>query len=397
MKKKTRLSAMVLALAVMISLLTACGGKQTDVPGKSTESGELTFEQLKNMSWSEIEEAAKAEGEVSFSVWYNEAGFTEILKRFTETYGIKVNLVVSEQKAFAQKALAEKDGKVGTIDVTVVGEMVKTLLDAGVMAGPVLDKMENADKLDPGLSQFQEGVETNGYLVPLYLNQTGFLYNSDKIAEADLPQTWEELNAYIQANPMKFGMCPPEKGGSGQAFTMLAIKELTGGLDDYYGDDDVVESKTENWKDVWDWFKANEDKITLTTSNNDSISRLNQGELDIVVAWTDDTSVARKAGELGGNAKLYIPKMGSAGGGDTVGMMANAEHKAASLLLLNWLTGDEAQVQLSELLNAIPSRTDISASNSEASAEDMQNRLTWIPAAYKTKFIQDFTTFVLRG
>lgn len=396
MKRKSRFSAMMLTFIMLLGLLSGCGtASDTSEGGESTEK--LTFESLMEMSWPEIEEAAKAEGEVTFSVWYNEAGFTEILKKFTEKYGIEAKLVVSEQKAFAQKALAEKDGDVGTIDVTVVGEMVKTLLDAGVIAGPVLDKIENKDMLDPGLAEFQEGMATNGYVVPLYLNQTGFLYNSDKISQEDLPQTWEELDAYIQANPMKFGICPPEKGGSGQAFTMLAIQELTGGLDDYYGDTEVVDSKVADWDKVWDWFRANADKITLTTSNNDSLSRLNQGELDLIVAWTDDTSVARKAGELGDNAKFYIPEMGLAGGGDTVGMMANAEHKAASLLLLNWLTSDEAQTMISEMLNAIPARTDIPAANSEATAEDMEHRVSWIPAVYKTKFTQEFTSNVLGG
>lgn len=406
MRKNTKKAiALFLASLMMLSLLAGCGGTNSGASSASSASGAsadaepaaLTMEDLKGMDWAAIEEAAKKEGEVTFTVWYNEAGFTEILKLFTEKYGIEANLVVSEQKAFAQKALAEKDGEVGTIDVAVVGEMVKTLLDAGVMAGPLLDKMEHKDVLDPGLSQYQEGIATNGYVVPLYLNQTGFLYNSDNIAEADLPQTWADFEAYIQANPMKFGICPPEKGGSGQAFTMLAIQELTGGLDPYYGDTEVVDSKVEQWDAVWSWVNANKDKITFTTSNNDSASRLNQGELDLVVAWSDDTTVARKAGELGPNAKFYIPDMGLAGGGDTVGMVANAEHKAAALLLVNWLTSEEAQTQIAQLLNAVPARTDVPVVDSPIPPEDMENRVAWIPAVYKTKFIQDFTTSVLRG
>ncbi|WP_325214468.1 ABC transporter substrate-binding protein, partial [Oscillibacter sp.] len=355
------------------------------------------FDDLMQMSWPEIEEAAKAEGEVTLSVWYNEVGFTEMLKKFEETYGIKTSLVVSEQKAFTQKALAEKDGPVGTIDVTVAGgEMVKTILDAKLMAGPLLDKMEQKDKLDPGLSEYIEGMATGGYLVPLYLNQTGFLYNSDKLSEADLPQTWEDLENYIQANPKKFGVCPADKGGSGQAFTMLAIQELVGGLEDCFGDGDVVESKITNWETVWEWFRNNSDNITFTTSNNDSASRLNQGELDLTVTWSDDTSVARKAGELGNNAKLYIPEMGLPGGGDSIGIMANAKHKAASLLLVNWFTSDEAQIMLSEQLNAIPARVDIPATNSELTPEDMEHRFSWLPVAYKTRFTQDFTPNVFK-
>lgn len=392
-KRKIRFCAILLTF-VMLFTLVGCGGDSA--PAESNAAESYTFDELMDMSWSEIEEAAKAEGEVTLSTWYNETGFTELLKKFEETYGIKANLVVSDQNAFVQKALAEKDGEVGTIDVTIAGgEMVKTILDANLMAGPLLDKMEHKDSLDPGLSEYVEGMATNGYLVPLYLNQTGFLYNSDKLSEEDLPQTWEELEQYIQENPKKFGVCPPDKGGSGQAFTMLAMQELLGGLDDYFGDTDVVESKIENWDTVWEWFRQNADNITYTTSNNDSISRLNQGEFDLTVAWNDDTSVARNAGELGDNAKLYVPEMGLPGGGDCVGIMANAEHKAASLLLVNWLTSEEAQTTISELMNAIPARVDIQASNAELTEEDMQYRTSWIPVAYKIRFTQDFTPNVL--
>lgn len=396
MKKKLRVLSVLLALTMLLSLLTGCGGGKTDDPAPdSGAQSSASFDELMAMDWAAIEEAAKAEGEVTFTVWYNEAGFTELLKLFTDKYGIKVNMVISDEEAVVQKALAEKDGKVGTLDVAVVPNTVKTLLDAKIMYGPIMDKMESADLLDPGLSQYQEGVDHQGYVVPFYLNQTGFLYNSNKFSPADLPQNWDDLNAYIQANPKKFGICVPEKGGSGQAFTMLAIQEITGGLEQYYGDIDADESKTASWEKVWAWFNENEDKITLTTSNNDSISRLNQGELDLIVAWTDDTAVARAAGELGDQAVMYIPEMGTAGGGDTLGVFANAEHKAAALLLVNWLLSNEAQEAAASLLNVIPARTDIPAPDTGLTAEDMSHRTSWVPVAYKTKFIQDFTTYVL--
>lgn len=391
MSKKIRLLSVLIACSLFIALFAACDGTS----GKT--SSKITMEELLKKDWSEIEKAAKEEGSLIFSVWYNEAGFTEILKKFTEKYGIKVELVVANQTAFLQKALAEKEGATGTIDVAVIGgEMVKTLIDAKAMAGPLLDKIEKKELLDPGLSAYQEGVAHNGYLVPLYRNQTGFLYNPDKIAEKDLPQTWEDLNNFIKNNPLKFGMCPPDKGGSGQALTMLAIQELTGGLEQYYGDSDVVESKVENWTLVWDWFKENKNNITYTTSNNDSISRVNQGELYLVPAWDDDSCVARKAGELSEKMKLYIPKMGLAGGGDSLGILANAQNKAAALLLVNWLVNEEGQTLVADILNAIPARTDIPASMTMISQEDMQYRTTWIPAAYKTKFSKDFTTYVLQ-
>lgn len=367
----------------------------------STAAGadaDYTLDELLEMDWSEIEELAKQEGTVIFSSWYNEAGFTEMLKSFEDQYGIRVQLTISDASAFSQKVLAEKDGEKGSIDVALIsGDDVQTLLGAGALGGPILDKIENKDLLDADSCEYQEGVELNGYLVPLYRNQTGFLYNSNNISEDELPQTWEELAAYISENPKKFGMCTPENGGSGKAFVQLVIEQLCGDKDKYYEGSEVDPANTENWSLAWDWFRENEDNIVYTTSNNDSISRLNQGELDLVPAWDDDSCVARAAGELADFAKLYIPEMGSVGGGDTVGMLANAQHKAASLLLINWLTGEEGQELVTNVLSSIPARTDIPAAETMIDDSYMQYRTKWLPAWYKAEYVKEFTEQVLQN
>lgn len=387
-----RVISFICSLTLLLGVLTGCGNKEKE---DMQETNSPSFEELLAMDWNQIEEIAKTEGEVTFSVWYYESQYIELMKSFTDKYGIKVNTVIADQEATAQKALAEKEGKTGTVDVAVIAESIKTMLDAKLLAGPILEKIENSDQLDPALSQSKEGVPHGGYVVPYYLSQTCFLYNSDHLKESELPQTWAELEKYIDEHPRKFGICVPEKGGTGQAFTMLAIQELTGGLEKYYGDDTVDESKTADWDKVWKWFQDRKDKITLTTSNSDSISRLNQGELDIVVAWPEDAAAARNAGELGSQNLTYIPQMGLAGGGDTLGIFSNAKHKAAALLLVNWMVSSEGQEKMAELMNMVPARLDVEF-DTGLSNEDKARRTEWVPIAYKTKFTHDFTTNVLR-
>lgn len=394
MKKKIVASVLAMFLALP---LAACGAASGTGAAASGSTGDYTLDDLLQKDWSEIEELAKAEGSVVFSAWYNEAGFTEMLKSFEDKYGIKVQLTISDANAFSQKVLAEKDGEKGSIDVALIsGDDVQTLLGADAVGGPILDKIENKELLDADSCEYQEGVALNGYLAPLYRNQTGFLYNSNNISEEELPETWEELETYIKENPKKFGMCTPENGGSGKAFVQLAIEQLCGDTDKYYEGSEVDPAKTANWDLVWNWFKENENNIVYTTSNNDSISRLNQGELDLVPAWDDDSCVARAAGELADFAKLYIPEMGSVGGGDTVGILANAQHKAASLLLINWLTGDEGQELVTKVLSSIPARTDIAAEETMIDDSYMQYRTKWLPAWYKTEYIKEFTEEVLQ-
>ncbi len=413
MKKRRVTSILAMLLALPLAACGAASGtgaaasetvtaEETADAGessaKSADAGDYTLDDLLQKDWSEIEELAKQEGTVVFSAWYNEAGFTQMLKSFEDEYGIKVQLTISDANAFSQKVLAEKDGEKGSIDVALIsGDDVQTLLGADAIGGPILDKIENKDLLDADSCEYQEGVKLDGYLVPLYRNQTGFLYNSNNISEDELPQTWEELTAYIQEHPKKFGMCTPENGGSGKAFVQLAIEQLCGDKDKYYEGSEVDAALTENWSLAWDWFKENEDNIVYTTSNNDSISRLNQGELDLVPAWDDDSCVARAAGELADFAKLYIPEMGSVGGGDNLGILANAQHKAASLLLINWLTGDKGQELVTNVLNSIPARTDIPAAETMIDDSYMQYRTKWLPSWYKAEYIKDFTEKVLQN
>lgn len=407
--KKKKTVALFLAGIITVVTLAACGGGGASGGGTSSGGGQgtgtastgeaaadYTLEDLMGMEWSEIEELAKQEGEVIFTAWYNEAGYTELLQKFEEKYGIKATLVVAGDADFAQKALTERDNPVGTIDACLIGNQIKTLLDGGTLAGPILDKMESLEYLDPDSCKYQEGMLTNGYVVPLYFNQTGLLYNSRNISADEVPQTFEELEAYIESHPGKFGFNVPEKGGSGQSFVHSVIAAKTGGIEQYYGDEAEDPAKTEKWSEVWEWLRAHRDQMVITTGNNDSISRVNQGEIDLTVAWNDDLDVARAAGEIGEWAILTVPEMGLAGGGDTLGMLANAPHKAAALLLINYLTSKEGQEAVVDILAAIPIRTDMESVSGGLTADDMKNRIAWFPIDYKTKMIQDFNTEIMQ-
>ena len=89
----------------------------------------------------------------------------------------------------------------------------------------------------------------------------------------------------MKRTPKKFGFCVPEKGGSGQSMMQTVITNETGGLEQYMSDREVDPAKTEKWDTVWGWINDHKDQITFTTSNADSISRMNQGEITMTVAW----------------------------------------------------------------------------------------------------------------
>jgi len=389
MKRFIRFVRFSLLIAV-IGLVTACGGSSASAAPIENP----TAEQLLGMDWVQIEEYAKKEGKVSYWLWHDEEAFLRLCDAFTAKYGIPVELTISDKVAGETKILAEMDGKTGSFDVFKCGgEFTKTAIEGGLYAGPILQIIEGRELLDEGLSIRQEGVEHNGYLVPMYLNQTGLAYNPNHVT--DLPQTWEEFEAWIDANPKRFGFCVPENGGSGQALAHTVIACLTGGYDQYYGDGDCDPEKLAKWDVVWDWFNERKNKLTFTTSNADSISRLNQGEFYMIAAWDSDIYRATGNGDLFKDARMYIPSIGMAGGGDTNGLLKNAAHPAAGLLLINFLSSPEAQAIYVEETKGLPARQDVPTPYSMLSPGDMQYRIAWTPACYKAEYKSGFTEKVL--
>lgn len=387
----------VLALFALSSIvLAACAGgtlPPPPAPAPTVASAPAASTDVLNMSWDQVVAQAKNEKQVVFYAWWGEEYWKQAAQMFKDKYGIDAQVVIGDN--VVDKLLAEKDKSVGTVDVQLIGgSNVKITSDAGIWYGPIFPKMPSTAQLDQKLAAYQEGVETKGFLVPIYRNQTGLLYDPERVKTP--PQTWEELVAWIDANPKGFAFCDPNKGGTGQAFVQTVLANLTGGLDKYKGDTEVVPDKVANWNMAWDWIKGNLNKLDLTVSNNESLDHLNQGAASIVVAWDDDTLVALNKGTLFKRATMYIPTMGLPGGGDTAGIPKNAPHKAAAMLFLDFLTSHDMQVMMNKVIGSYPARTDITDIQALLPEEQRQKYGTpWVPAAYKKKFSEDFTKFVL--
>jgi putative spermidine/putrescine transport system substrate-binding protein len=389
----------IMVIALLITMLVpACTPKATEAPAAPAEPAapaavEPAVKDYLTMSWDQIEQEAKAEGELVFYMWWGEEYWKTAGQKFQDKYGIKTSVVIGDNNV--DKLLAEKDNEVGTIDAQAFGgASVKTIIDSKLLYGPILPAMPEVANLDAKLGSYQEGVSTMGYLVPLYRNQTGFLYDPDKITNP--PQTWEDLVKFVEENPKQFAFCDPNKGGTGQAMVFTAVINLTGGLEQYQSDTELDPAKVEKWQAVWDWFNANENNYVLTASNNESLDLLNQGAVSLIIAWDDDTQIAFSKGTIFKRAKMYIPKMGFPGGGDTVGIPLNAPHKAAAMLFIDFLTSAEQQLEMNNMIGPYLARTDVAAENAILSEEDRQkNGLPWYPAPYKAYGNENFTAEVL--
>jgi putative spermidine/putrescine transport system substrate-binding protein len=388
----------IAATFVLLSL-AACSSSpaatQTEAPsqGVTPTAAPSQAPDYLSMTQDQLVAAAKSGGGLVFSAWWGEEYWKLAAAQFTKQYGIEARILLGNNAI--DKILAEKDREIGTIDVQLIGGAdVKTSIDAGLWYGPVFAALPDHGQIDAKLATVQEGVQTGGYLVPMYRNQTGILYDPDKVPTP--PQTWAEFAAWVTANPKGFAYPDPNKGGTGQAFVQAVIANLTGGLDKYAGDTTVDPTKIANWNLAWDWLNANNPNMNVTLSNGEDADLFNQGAATMVMAWDDDSQAGLANGTLPKRTKMYIPQFGLSGGGDSAGVVKNAPNKAAAILFLEWLTSPDIQTLMNKTVGSIPSRTDITSIPSILSEADRaQNSTGWMPAQYKTEFEQDYTKNVL--
>lgn len=361
--------------------------------GGSPEEKEVDYLRL---SWDGLVEQAKKEASLTFAHWRGESFWDDAATSFEEKYGIKVTIETGDPDGLASKMLGEKDEESGSIDVALVGDsMVRSLMEARAFYGPIAERIPHGDKVDPKLLKAQAGVNTNGYLIPVYRSQMGLLYDPQKVESP--PQTWFELIEWIGENPPgQFAFSNPQQGNSGQAIIQAALANLSGGLDRYTGDSSVQMSKTENWKEAWQVLKANRDMVSVTSSDDLAINKLSRGEAAIAVASDIETRKALQSGSLSAGTQLYVPKMGLPFSSDTLGVVKNAKNKAAAILFVAYLTEADVQKEMGDKTGISLARTDVQATRAVLKEEERTRYgVPWMPEAYRERFTEEFVNDVL--
>ena len=343
--------------------------------------------EIDNMSWEQIEAQAQEEGQVTFAVWYLQPAWREFVQSFEKETGIKVRIPEGSHDGNRNKLQAESRRNQGTMDVVALGAMAIPALDYKKVLMP-LDKLPEFDKL----STRSEGVETDGYGVTFWGNQTGIAYDPARIDEQDLPQSFAELEAFIKDSPKLFGVNDPNGGGAGGRFIQAATVQVSGQFD---MTEEVDRSVVKSWSKTWDWFQDNKENMVITASNADSLTRINDGEIAIAPAWEDHLAGLQKGGAITDRIKFYIPEFGMSGGGNFVTIPANTKNKAASLVFVNWLMSADTQSKLNEVFGVAPQHPDADASAALIPQEMRQFASEPFSSAYSTENSRQFTRNVM--
>lgn len=342
---------------------------------------------LKDMAWDDIVAQAKSEGEVTWFHWYLQPAMREAVQGFETEFGIKVTIPDGTLDANQSKLLAESRRDTGDIDlISLGGDRLNAFDPTALLYGPIDSLLPGGDKLRTAI----QGGDSKGHAVAFWGNQTGLAYDPTRVDEATLPQSIADLDAWMAANPQSFGF-NTENGGSGPALFQSVARNLVSDVD--FTDGSADDSKVAGLAPAWDWFNTREGNFIITASNSDSLTRLNDGEFTLVPAWEDHLAGLQTKGEIDKRIKFYIPEFGMPGGGNVVGIPANAKNKAAALVFTHWLTSAETQAQFNATFGIAPQHPEADATAALVTMDQRARSTDWAPLpfgdAVKNGFIEN--------
>jgi putative spermidine/putrescine transport system substrate-binding protein len=195
------------------------------------------------------------------------------------------------------------------------------------------------------------------HAVPYHASYVVLDYNSTAVPSP--PRTIAQLISWVRAHPGKFTYCPPADGGSGGSFVETVVARGVPAADQ------LAMVNGDPAKDEV-YFKAglallhsiNPDIYqhgVYPNSNNGPLTLLGQNQIDMTVAWSDETITAYQQHVLGPNIKvttLADPQM--TGGASYLAIPVNAPDKKGALLFSNFVLLKAQQGDLVQYMQTLP-------------------------------------------
>ncbi|MET9732969.1 2-aminoethylphosphonate ABC transporter substrate-binding protein [Streptomyces sp. NPDC006458] len=309
----------IAALALLAAPLTACGGNTA-----ASEENVVT-----------VYSADGLKGE-NGDGWYD-----QVFKDFEKETGIKVEYVEGGSGEMVQRAVREKSNPQADILVTLPPFIQqadgKGLLQKYTPKGS--DQVSGADKA------------ADGTWTSVVNNYFGFIYNKKELSKA--PTTWEELLDSSYKNKLQYST--PGVAGDGTAVLIKAMHDFGGQQPalDYLG-------------------KLQSNNVGPSASTGKLAPKVDKGEL--LVANGDVQMNFAQAKDMP-NLGIWFPAR--EGGKPTTfalpyagGLVTDAPHTENGKKLLDFMLGQKAQRQVSEIGGGFSARQDIKATDANAIALD---------------------------
>jgi putative spermidine/putrescine transport system substrate-binding protein len=258
---------------------------------------------------------------------------------------------LSEQAVFDRLAAAKQANATSGVDLWEAGGRLSQGGDAGLIQKVTSKEIPNLDKVPAdSLARF------GGFGVPYRASSVILAYNSNDVK--DPPKTLDDLITWVKNNDGKFTYNPPDKGGSGGAFTTSVLglgipKDQLAFFQTQYD-----ESKESLWEKGWQTLKDLHPHIYnngfYPQGNVPVLQTLGKGSISMAPVWSDQSLSYLAQKLLPPEVKLLQIDPPFAGSAAYLGIPADSKNKEALYEFLNWLLTPDPQNVIVQQINGYP-------------------------------------------
>ena len=228
---------------------------------------------------------------------------------FTQKFpNVEINAVGSGpgdpgSRVIFQKLKSEKDANVAKydIDVAIVHQSIMPEMIQNDLLAKYAPEIDTYKMMTAANGRNALGFNVEGYVMPMFQSQVVLAYNPDMVKNP--PNTFEELVVWIKANPKKFGYNGVKGGMSGTGFVTGWAYWKTQ-LYDQYAKGAYEKSAEAGWPTAFKELKGL--PVTMTTGNNDTLDKLNRGEIAMGPVWVDMLISMKNEGRMDPKMKMKL-------------------------------------------------------------------------------------------
>ncbi|MCP4381058.1 MAG: extracellular solute-binding protein [Hyphomicrobiales bacterium] len=224
--------------------------------------------------------------------------------------GVTVRVVGTGPGAAGSQKIFEKldaQAKAGTeewdIDVAVVHQKMAGDMREADLLGNYRGDIETGDLVTRDTAKSALGVDVDGYVMPMFHSQTAIAYNPDIVGEP--PDSYDELQEWVAANPGQFGYNGIKQGMSGVSFVVGWMYAYTG-QEDQLANGPYDAALKDDWSGVLGDLKTFNEGVTFTPGNAGTLDMLNRGEIVMGPVWVDMFYTWQADGRVAPNIKLNL-------------------------------------------------------------------------------------------
>ncbi|MFD6434977.1 2-aminoethylphosphonate ABC transporter substrate-binding protein [Streptomyces venezuelae] len=272
--------------------------------------------------------------------WYD-----RVFKDFEKKTGIKVNYVEGGSGEMVQRAVREKSNTQADVLVTLP-PFIQQADERGLLQAY---EPKGSDRVDAA------GKDPDGKWTSVVNNYFGFIYNKKELGGGKAPRTWEDLTDSSYKNKVQYST--PGVAGDGTAVLIKAMHDFGG-----------KEPAMEYLK------KLQSNNVGPSASTGKLAPKVDKGEL---LAANGDVQMNYAQSKDMPNLGIWFPATAKSPDKPTTfalpyaaGLVTKAPHNANAKKFLDFLLGQEAQRQVSEIGGGFPARKDVKATDANAVALD---------------------------